>query len=330
MTTLFRRLGRSKLLSLALKLGLTLFAFAYVFMHIEPGQLTRLFSQQVLSLVLAASGLILAQLYMGALRWRMIVVALAGNDRRSITHAEAACYSYIGAFFNCCLPGTVGGDVVRVWLARSPRLEMQLSIYSVVIDRLLSLAALLLLILLMLPVLLPLGGVESWRQGPAVVVFAVVVAFAGLWFLRRILPLLPVSLRQMAEYLMRCLQLLVRHRRQSLLSLFFAVVAHACYCIAGWLLARSMGIGMDPLQALALLPPVLLATTLPISIGGWGVREASAVGLLALAGIPQAAALLLAIQIGLINIVVSLPAGLLWLAMRRRRPYESLPHDVAV
>ncbi len=76
---------------------------------------------------------------------------------------------------------------------------------------------------------------------------------------------------------------------------------------------------MTVLQSIALIPLVQLATTMPISIGGWGVREAGMVGLLAMIGVPKAAALLLSIQLGLVVTLVSLPGGILY-ACRRAVP----------
>jgi uncharacterized membrane protein YbhN (UPF0104 family) len=62
------------------------------------------------------------------------------------------------------------------------------------------------------------------------------------------------------------------------------------------------------------VPVILLATMLPFSIGGWGVREAAAVAVLSLAGISAEAALSLSLIFGLTQVAVSGVGTLLCLA----------------
>jgi hypothetical protein len=72
------------------------------------------------------------------------------------------------------------------------------------------------------------------------------------------------------------------------------------------------------LDCVVLMQPVALITALPISIGGWGVRETAIIAMLGLVGVPTSAALLLSIQLGLLSIAISLPGGILWLLVRRQ------------
>jgi hypothetical protein len=112
----------------------------------------------------------------------------------------------------------------------------------------------------------------------------------------------------------------------SAISITLAAFTHISYCLSAYILARSLAIDVSAVQCITLIPPVILMTTLPISIGGWGVREAGMVGMLGLVGVSQAAALMLSIQTGLLSIIVSLPASLIWLAYRKRTPHP-LPAD---
>jgi hypothetical protein len=60
------------------------------------------------------------------------------------------------------------------------------------------------------------------------------------------------------------------------------------------------------------MQPVALITALPISVGGWGIRETAMIGILSLVGISTSAALSLSVQIGLLTILVTLPGAALW------------------
>jgi uncharacterized membrane protein YbhN (UPF0104 family) len=52
-----------------------------------------------------------------------------------------------------------------------------------------------------------------------------------------------------------------------------------------------------------------MVTTIPISIGGWGVREGAMVTALSLLDVQPSIALAISIQFGLIMMVVGLPGG---------------------
>src|ERR1700757_2077051 len=59
--------------------------------------------------------------------------------------------------------------------------------------------------------------------------------------------------------------------------------------------------------------PLMLIQLLPISLAGWGVREAVLVVALAPFGVPAEAALATSVLLGLCLIASSLPGGLIWL-----------------
>ena len=67
------------------------------------------------------------------------------------------------------------------------------------------------------------------------------------------------------------------------------------------------------LDCLVLIPPVVLVSTIPISIAGWGVREAAMITLLALVGVAKADAFVLSVLFGLLTFGLSLPGGIVWI-----------------
>src|SRR5262249_24383180 len=74
-------------------------------------------------------------------------------------------------------------------------------------------------------------------------------------------------------------------------------------------------------QILFLLPPVLLVSTIPISIAGWGVRESSMIAAFALAGLAESDGLTLSILFGAATFTIGLVGGLVWiLSGLRARP----------
>ena len=62
------------------------------------------------------------------------------------------------------------------------------------------------------------------------------------------------------------------------------------------------------------MPPVLLISTIPISIAGWGVRESSMIAAFALAGLAQSDGLTLSILYGATSFVVGVIGGMVSIA----------------
>ena len=94
--------------------------------------------------------------------------------------------------------------------------------------------------------------------------------------------------------------LALRLLRSSVISLSIQLTTLAAYVVAGHALAPH--IDFSSLAAAATV--IMFAASLPISLGGWGLREMSAVVALQAVGLPSASALLLALLIGVLSIAV--------------------------
>jgi hypothetical protein len=71
-------------------------------------------------------------------------------------------------------------------------------------------------------------------------------------------------------------------------------------------------------QGAAILPAVLLLTSLPISFAGWGLREGAMIIALGVYGVPQETALALSLVYGIAHLVSAIPGLALWIIEKRR------------
>jgi uncharacterized membrane protein YbhN (UPF0104 family) len=106
--------------------------------------------------------------------------------------------------------------------------------------------------------------------------------------------------------------------RQLILSL--GVVA--CNLLTFAFAARATGTVMSPEAVLTLVPMILTAMILPVSVGGWGWREGAAAALFPLAGASAAAGLAASVAFGLVLLAASLPGVLPLLRRPRDQPEE--------
>ncbi len=271
-----------------------------------------------------ALAILLVQVAICVFRWKAVLHAI----RAPLSFFRALEIFMIGSFFSQTLPSSVGGDAVRMYKAYRTGLTLSGAVNGVMLDRAVTVVGLVLLALAMQPFFLPKVGAEvsAWLV-PAIVLFVAVMA-AGLAFVM-ILDRLPESLRRWR--LVRGLALLAADTRRVFLapgaafrSLGWAVVGHTNLTLGVYVLALGLGLGVTWIDCIVLFPPVLLITTLPISIAGWGVREVAMVAAFGLVGIPAEGAFALSLLFGLLAVVVGLVGGVVWLlSSDRRRDLEA-------
>ena len=273
--------------------------------------------KNVNALVLLVSVLQLAlQPLLGALRWILIVRALGGELR----YAMALRFVWIGTFFSQALPGVIGGDVVRIWLFWRNGAGHRLAINSVALGTIVMMLSLFILVAAIQPGLVARSAslVAIWL--PPLMLAAAVCGLAVLMvsdlFVKRFYHWRPF----------RAISYLAVDSRKTLLHpfIFTAVVlisflAYLNMAVTVWLIALALGLKVSLSDCLVLVPVAVLAATIPISIGGWGVREGAIIGLFATVGVSSANSLALSVLFGVAGILVSLPGVAIWLSGGYRR-----------
>lgn len=226
----------------------------------------------------------------------------------------------VSTFFNQVLPA--GGDAVRIWMLRRYGVQWSPTISSIVADRFLALLALGAVILAGMPFLLPRVSDNS-----LLVAIVAVLAFAcfgliALLMLDRWPPRITVALpARIVQLAMLIRAPLAADGRGTLIAA--AIIIHLITVAACYILAIGLGAPLSPLDAFVLVPLVILSSAVPISIGGWGVREGAMVAALGLAGIASDKALAISVLLGLGGLIVGLFGGLVWLIAPERTSFSS-------
>jgi hypothetical protein len=226
---------------------------------------------------------------------------------------------YVGAFFAIVLPGLVGGDAVRVWCTVKTGVPLSVAVNSVMLERAAAVLSLAVLVACSEPILL-----ERIPDLPGAWVFPLlsVAGFCGV-FVLSILDKLPESLRhwravRAMSYLAADTRKVAFHPKVAAASFFSALVGNINLSMVVWALARGLDMPVSVLDCLVLVPPVFLLTTLPISVAGWGVREAAMVSAFGFIGIAQSSSLVLSIVFGILNMITALPGGIAFLSIGGR------------
>ncbi|EME70230.1 hypothetical protein H261_09232 [Paramagnetospirillum caucaseum] len=247
-----------------LSVGLIWFAFRNVDLAAAWGQAKTLDPL----MLLAALSLGVAQVFLGAMRWWLVLRAL----KAAFSALQALPVYYIGVCFSIVTP--VVGDAMRMWKAHRSGLSLQASVNSVMLERIVTILGLVLLVAAMQPLLL-----DRVPEIPGTWVFPLLsaVGISGIAFISQ-LDRLPVSLHRWRVvrgmvHLAGDTRKLCRRVPFSLGTLAVAVIGHANLSLVVYVLALGLGLDVSIIDCLILFPPVILALTLPISIAGFGLRE---------------------------------------------------------
>ena len=236
---------------------------------------------------------------------------------------RATTVSFAGALFNQLLPTSVGGDVVRAWLARDSGLATGDAVASVVVDRVVGLVSLVAFVGAMV---LVFGS--RWEAPAVSALFLTLVPAAAAGCVVLCWPRLPGALgrwrgRLGGDRLARDLRALWGRPRLLTWLAALAVAGHVIAGVIGYALAVGAGLDLSLTDCLLVFPAMVLATMVPVSVAGWGVREGAAVGLLGLVGVAPAAAVALSIAFGATQLVAAVPGVLAWTGARHARPVDS-------
>jgi uncharacterized membrane protein YbhN (UPF0104 family) len=81
-------------------------------------------------------------------------------------------------------------------------------------------------------------------------------------------------------------------------------------------------------QVFQLVPPVMLITLLPISIAGWGVREATMGLAFGYAGLATAEGVNVSLLFGCVSFIIGAFGGLVWIVSAEKRAKGAAPIEV--
>ena len=255
-------------------------------------------------------------------RWRVVMRAIQATLPLVTTFRLL----YIGIFFNQTLPSSVGGDAFRMYLGRKEGLPLAGAINGVMLERVATLAGLILLVLVTQPLLQErIDDHFSSFEVPITFIFPILAVLAVIGIaLLMLLDRLPERfqkhnlIRGIAQVATDTKKLFLSPGR-TLLALGLGVTGNILLALATFFLAQSIDVGVTVLDCLVLMPPVILITTIPVSIAGWGLRESAMIAIFGLISIMPDDALALSLLFGLVNAVFSLPGGILWMLSGYKR-----------
>jgi len=240
------------------------------------------------SFSLHALGLIIS-----ARRWQILIHAQ--GDRVPLGFLAQ---SYlVGNFFNLFLPTRFGGDIIRIWDGSRYSRTILKSSAIVLVERLTGI-----IILLLFAVAASLYRLDMTQKYP-IVWIALALGTAGLLcVVGFFLPFSESLLRKIPErgFLttikgkileFRHIVRVYRTKRQAFaMALFWAFLLQVNVILHYFLVGKAFHLAVPLMDYFIFMPIVLLVLTIPITLGGLGLRELLYIEIFKLYGIPDAVA----------------------------------------
>jgi len=298
-----------------LKAAFSVGVLAYFAYSIDLSKLLGFVKQVRWDVTFLLGGLSLIRVVIGAWRFELLL-----KPRKDLGLKVLTEHYFIGNFFNQLLPTALGGDAVRVLLLAKHGVPMPDGATYIFVERVLGLLSLAVISL-----------VASWfivlPQDPQTVIYLMGAGTLGgcvvlLGLVRFVdhqrLPL--AVLRQGG----RTLDELSQHPRRLLATLLASIPFQALGIIFSYLVAKAFAFDVPLGLFFAFVPVVYVATMLPISLGGVGLRELAFVKLFAFVGVSEEVSLIISLGTYLSYFIPALVGGLLYLMSSRAQHGTSI------
>lgn len=261
-------------------------------------------------------------------KWLILLRHSAGN----VTFWTLLRIRYLSAFLGTFGPGAVTIEVVRLYGLARHTSDLAMSFTSILMDRLLGLTGLSLMILLgvVLDSRSTVPGIGYWAAGALAMILAGWIAIMNPRF-RRLTDwmLSPHWLSVVRDKQNKVYLSLDTYRgRSGLLAwgMVQSIIFNLLRILVVMVGAKAVGVEAPTSAYFVVVPVVIFAMLIPISMSGWGVREAMFAALLPLYGADREAVIAMSLLIGVCGVLSTLPgAVILMTGMGGRKPDSILP-----
>lgn len=304
----------SKKTSLFLKVAISLILLGVILWKIDPREAFRAALQIDRRMLAACVVLVFLD---RVLNWTRMYALLSAR-KRDFTFFSLAKLYWMSDFAAIFMPGSVSVDALRVYMLSRKHTVLDQAFSGVVMERLMSTAAL--ASLAFIGACVGLGShAISVRQFWAIAAFFLIFLI-GVWMFFLLGPRFVghrfFSARPLTIKLRSLIESVIEFRRhKGLLTLAYAasLAIQLLRVAVTAVLAAGLGVHVDLFYYFILIPVSTLMIMLPVSISGLGVQEGTYVLLLTTAGAPASKAFALSMINTIVPILVALPGLFIYL-----------------
>ena len=280
----------------------------------------------------AAISLYLLSQFVFVFRWSLLLI----TQKIYINYFQALKLHFLGLFYNNCLPGSVGGDLLRAWYVTGHTEKKSEAALSVFVDRAIGLASTIILALLAyLFVPIGTGGgkaeiainfslLDKLIQYRWIIIWAVAIPLIALAvaclikktrrLLAKVLKLIEVHALAVLSKVGTAIRIYCSKPFTLLAAVFLSFLCQAMAIISFWIIGNNLGIAAPIKYYFVFFPMSWIIGMLPISIGGAGIMELGLRGMFSqVTTVTQKQGLILGLAQRVIWLITSMPGFIIHL-----------------
>ncbi|MCF6200899.1 MAG: flippase-like domain-containing protein [Hydrogenimonas sp.] len=276
---------------LALKIFVSVSLLAYLFTKLDFSSLSKLDIDIAYYTILSAFVMLIA-LWLMTLRWRIVLKLI---ETKKYLLKSLYGYYLIGSFFNIFIPGAIGGDAMRLYyVSKYYNISKTKSLLAVFIERVAGLLAL--GIILMFSLLF--NNTVRERLG------------YNFWLITLTLATIALALIAAKYFIQKKME--IRYK-EILVILLLSGLGQFGDIVIAYIYSLYFGLEISLLSLMTIMPLVYVATVIPISLGGVGVREGVMTAGMALYGVDVSEAVMVSFLLYITKVLVGFAGWILYL-----------------
>lgn len=302
----------------AVKIGVSVALLLLLFSRLDRGDLWAGARQASVPWLFAAAGVYCVIVLASTWRWRLLLDAQGVHVRsRSLLGSLL-----VALFFSNFLPSNIGGDVIRIRDTARPAGSKTLATAVVFVDRGIGLMGLVLVAALSAtivggarPAAIPVWPSLLWAGFLAGALAAAPAVIAPAGFGRLLRPLTVFHREWVGERIEKLTSVLARFRARpvALAGCFGgAVFVQASIVVYFFIVAYALHLDVTFWDLAVIVPLSFVVQMLPVSLNGFGVREATFAFYFRRIGLPIESAVLMSLVAAGIVMVFSLSGAAVW------------------
>lgn len=314
---------RRGLLVLLLKVGASAALLTILFSRVDLARLWGIARTASAAWLATALVLYLVMILVSAWRWGLLLAA----QNVQLPFRRLTSSFLVATFFNNFLPSNIGGDVIRVADTAPAAGSKTLATTVVLIDRAIGLLGLVLVAALgatattrIAQTASPVGALLLWIGFALATLIAAPVLLVPHWVARVLQPLRTFHPEWVDERLGRFTSALSRFREAPAVigACFAGAILVQGVLVAFYLaIAHSMRIPVSFTELAVVVPISFVVQMLPVSMNGFGVREATFGFYFSRLGLPLESALLVSFTGAALMMLFSLSGAVAYIGRRR-------------
>jgi uncharacterized protein (TIRG00374 family) len=323
---------KNKHISHLIRIVIAVAALYFAFKGESFRNIAKIFSGLSINIFIAALVLNVVGQLVFVFRWLVLLRA----QRVKLDYLPALKLHFLGLFYNNCLPGAIGGDVLRAWYVTMHTEKKIEAALSVVVDRIIGFACTIAMVFLAYW-LIPTGQTEAKLQfsaqfgslslilklllGLVILVVLAVIVLAIMYKIRKLRPILmkyafvfALKWKMWVGRITTAIKLYCSKPLTLLLAVVLSFICQAIPVYGLYLVGKNLGIEAHIKYYYIFFPLSWVIGSIPISVGGAGVMELGLKGMFGqVAKVTETQGLILALTQRFTWLLTSIPGVIIHL-----------------